>query len=485
MHRELAAPAAPTSEFADIAPFLDKALAELSPRDRDAIVLRFLEEKPLESVAVALGASPETARKRLQRAMAKLRRILAGRGLTLSISGLATVLAARTIDAVPPGLTASVSAAALSAATAGYTSLVLAKGAILMMTWQKYQFAALCAVAALLAAGALLLPHVLAQSPSVTPPVAASAPATGPAAYTAVIEIPLRRAAVPQANFIDLDSGKSATPPFAVPAVAERYPGVTMTPQLTAWLAENHVSLIVITDPTRISVTGLRTYSHALPSGLPEGILNPADAAAQKDAADFETSQSQDIIATLLPPRHVEGDVYFNEIYDLNTAFPFCRVFRTAQGTIGLWGLMGPSDEKAFNALPADKRPLPEKLSLRIKRVRPELVIQAAVAMLPDLSDKYSKFAASINAADTPAALKAADELFPGLDSFCFLIRASNASEAFDDAQVRLTSARASLAKGDLTAARGVIQDFQQLGPVLQGLAQAAVPKTQAAATRP
>ena len=279
MHRELSAPAAPAIEFADIAPFLDKALAQLSPRDRDAIVLRFLEEKPLESVAIALGASPETARKRLQRALRNCR-ILAGRGFTFSVGGLATVLAARTIEAVPPGLTASVSVAAFSAATASYTSLVIAKGAILMMTWQKYQFAALCAAAVLVAAGALLLPQLRAQSPAATPTAAASA--TAPAAYTDVIEIPLRKGVLAQANFIDLDSGKSPEPPFAVPAITESYPGLSMTPQLTAWLAENHVSLIVITDPTRISVTGLRTYSHALPTGLPEGILNPADAAAQR-----------------------------------------------------------------------------------------------------------------------------------------------------------------------------------------------------------
>jgi hypothetical protein len=188
-----------------------------------------------------------------------------------------------------------------------------------------------------------------------------------------------------------------------------------------------------------------------------------------------------------LPPRHIEpgNGFYFTDIRDLRWAFPARRSFRTDKGTMGILAVIGPPDEVAFNALPAAQRARPDKIILRMKRVQPELIIQSAVTMLPDLADKYSKFAQPISAGDAAGALKASDDLFPGLESFCFLIQAAECAPAFDDALVRLTNARTALAKGDLTIAKGVIQGFSELGPVLSDLAQSATPRKPAASTRP
>jgi RNA polymerase sigma factor (sigma-70 family) len=41
----------------------------LSQTDRDAVVLRFLEEKSLADIGQALGLSEDAARKRVQRAL--------------------------------------------------------------------------------------------------------------------------------------------------------------------------------------------------------------------------------------------------------------------------------------------------------------------------------------------------------------------------------------------------------------------------------
>jgi hypothetical protein len=261
---------------------------------------------------------------------------------------------------------------------------------------------------------------------------------------------------------------------------------VDMTPQLSAWMEQSHVSLIVVANDQNLAVVGYRTRTAAYPAGLPEGILDIHNAKGQAEAKEFEVSESNDIINGFLPPRHIEGGgFHFTDIRDLRWAFPAQRSFRTDKGTIGILAVIGPADEAAYNATPAAQRVRPDKITLRMKRIRPELIIQAAVAMLPDLSGKYSKFAQPINAGDAPAALKASDDLFPSLESFCFLIQAAECAPAFDDALVRLTKARVALAEGDLTVAKGVIQDFNQLGPVLSDLAQSAAPRKQASTTRP
>ncbi len=52
----------------DLTPHLDEALARLSVKDRDAIVLRFLEQKSFGDVSAAVGISEEAAKKRVGRA---------------------------------------------------------------------------------------------------------------------------------------------------------------------------------------------------------------------------------------------------------------------------------------------------------------------------------------------------------------------------------------------------------------------------------
>src|SRR5262249_1501696 len=65
-----------------VAPFLDSAIAGLGEKDRQAIVLRFLEKKSLSEVGQALGASEDTARMRINRALEKLRSFFLKRGIS-------------------------------------------------------------------------------------------------------------------------------------------------------------------------------------------------------------------------------------------------------------------------------------------------------------------------------------------------------------------------------------------------------------------
>ena len=52
---------------------LTRALAELPPQQRAAVVLRYFEDLPLEQTAAALGCSVGTAKSQTSRALAKLR----------------------------------------------------------------------------------------------------------------------------------------------------------------------------------------------------------------------------------------------------------------------------------------------------------------------------------------------------------------------------------------------------------------------------
>ncbi len=66
----------PESEtWRQIAPLLDDAMGRLGEKDRNAVVLRFFENKNLDEVGAALGASEDAAKMRVNRALEKLRKI--------------------------------------------------------------------------------------------------------------------------------------------------------------------------------------------------------------------------------------------------------------------------------------------------------------------------------------------------------------------------------------------------------------------------
>lgn len=102
----------------DLSPVLDAALADLAGPDRDAVLLRYFENKPAHEMATILGISTEAAQKRVSRAVERLRENLARRGITAGTAGLASVISAHAVQAAPVGLAASVSSAALTASFA-------------------------------------------------------------------------------------------------------------------------------------------------------------------------------------------------------------------------------------------------------------------------------------------------------------------------------------------------------------------------------
>lgn len=97
-----------------MAPVLDEALERLSVKDRDAVVLRYFEQRSFKEIAHFTAATEGGAQKRVTRAVEKLRIQFQRRGLILSSVTILTALTANAVQAAPAQLTATVVAAVTS-----------------------------------------------------------------------------------------------------------------------------------------------------------------------------------------------------------------------------------------------------------------------------------------------------------------------------------------------------------------------------------
>jgi uncharacterized protein (TIGR03435 family) len=137
-----------------IAPVLDDAISKLGAKDRDAIVLRYFENKSLVEVGAAMGTGEDAAKMRVSRALEKLRKIFSKRGVRLSAALIAGAVSASSVQAAPVGLAKTISAVAMAKGAAATTStLTLVKGALKIMVWTKMKTAIVVGVGVLLAAG--------------------------------------------------------------------------------------------------------------------------------------------------------------------------------------------------------------------------------------------------------------------------------------------------------------------------------------------
>ena len=92
------------SNWIHLAPHLDDAMQQLSDTDRLAILLRYFQNQPLREVGLALGLEEDAARKRVSRALDKLRDWFSEKGLVSTSVGLAGVISANAIQAAPIGV---------------------------------------------------------------------------------------------------------------------------------------------------------------------------------------------------------------------------------------------------------------------------------------------------------------------------------------------------------------------------------------------
>lgn len=142
-----------TETWTQIAPLLDDAISKLGGRDRDAILLRYFENKSAREMAAALRVDEPAAQKRVTRAVEKLRSFFAKRGVTLTAAAIAGAVSANSVQAAPVGLAATVTAAAAKGAAVSASTLTLIKEALKIMAWTKMKMAIAVGAGVLLAAG--------------------------------------------------------------------------------------------------------------------------------------------------------------------------------------------------------------------------------------------------------------------------------------------------------------------------------------------
>jgi RNA polymerase sigma factor (sigma-70 family) len=119
----------------ELSPQLDEAMAGLGASERDALVLRYFQNKSMAEVGKFLGLAENTAQKRVSRALEKLRAIFAKRGVSSTTAIIAGMISANSVQAVPVTLAKSVTAVALAkGAAASIPTLALVKTTLLTMT---------------------------------------------------------------------------------------------------------------------------------------------------------------------------------------------------------------------------------------------------------------------------------------------------------------------------------------------------------------
>ncbi len=110
------------SAWEQLSPLLDEAMARLRDKDRDAIVLRFFENKNLREVGAALGLEERAAQKRVARGLEKIRAFFATRGVDSTATGIAETISAHSVQAAPVALAKTISAVAVAKGAAASTS---------------------------------------------------------------------------------------------------------------------------------------------------------------------------------------------------------------------------------------------------------------------------------------------------------------------------------------------------------------------------
>jgi uncharacterized protein (TIGR03435 family) len=137
-----------------IAPMLDEGLAKLGAKDHDAIALRFFEGRSLNEVGAALGASEGAAKKRINRALEKLRKFFVKRGVASTTTIIASLISANAVQAAPALLATSVTAVgAAKGATVSGSTLILINGALKVMALTKTKMAVVVGMGVLLVSG--------------------------------------------------------------------------------------------------------------------------------------------------------------------------------------------------------------------------------------------------------------------------------------------------------------------------------------------
>jgi len=107
------------ADWERVRPILDEAIGGLDEPDRSAVLLRFFQVKGFAEIGQMLGINEDAARKRVGRALEKLRKRLDRLGVSSTAAVLAVALTENAAGAAPAGLATSVTGKALATAASG------------------------------------------------------------------------------------------------------------------------------------------------------------------------------------------------------------------------------------------------------------------------------------------------------------------------------------------------------------------------------
>jgi RNA polymerase sigma factor (sigma-70 family) len=111
-------PAERSADWEQLRPVLDDVIDQLNERERDAVLLRFFENRAFAEIGTMLRTTEDAARMRVERALDKLRVLLERRGIQSTGAALAAALSEPAAFAKPAGLAANVTTSALAGAAA-------------------------------------------------------------------------------------------------------------------------------------------------------------------------------------------------------------------------------------------------------------------------------------------------------------------------------------------------------------------------------
>jgi RNA polymerase sigma factor (sigma-70 family) len=118
-------------------PLLDEAIGQLGKTDRNAVVLRFFQNKSAREIAAVLNVQEAAAQKRLNRAVEKLRAHFLKRGVAVSSGALTGAISLHSAPGAPIHLATSVMAVSAKGAAVSGSTLTLIQGALKLMAWTK------------------------------------------------------------------------------------------------------------------------------------------------------------------------------------------------------------------------------------------------------------------------------------------------------------------------------------------------------------
>jgi len=227
----------PEINWTEIGPLLDEAVSELKESDREAVLLRFFKNLNYQEVGAILGLEEDAARKRVDRALEKLREHFTRRGVTTSAIILTAAISTNSVTAAPVGLAAKVTTSAL----AGASGLTLGGAFLLNLFYMSTKIKLLAVAVALVVVATLAFNWPSADSnPVASPPVAA--PKTSVATLSskpvvAQVEMPVAPAAIPSKSPA---AGTSAAAPVADAAVVTTFVAAPQADLKTAVLTAIH-----------------------------------------------------------------------------------------------------------------------------------------------------------------------------------------------------------------------------------------------------